>query len=447
MNGFLKGKVYGFLLFFSLSLIDVRAEEILTPSEVHTRDAASQQEVALALTALTWEDCVKEAKENHPDLISAEEKLNQAKLTRTITKSNLLPQISSDISERSSKTSGEDRTDAYSYGITGRQLLFDGFKTSNDIAIAHQNIKSAEYNYELTSSNVRLALRRAFVELLRMQELLNITEYIAKRRKQNVELVKLRYEGGREHKGSLLTAQANLAQAEFEVAQANRNIDLAQTDLTKELGRTELTPIKVKGTFEIEYSSREKPDFEILAESNPLLGELIAQKEAARIGIGSARADFFPQVYASASAGRSASEWPPEEEEWSVGVSLSFPLFEGGSRIAEVSRARSKLTQAQADERSGQDSVILTLEETWTGFQDAIDKVEVKRKFLEASEERAKITQAQYSTGLISFDNWTIIEDDLVNVKKSFLDTQANALIAEANWTQAKGVTLDYETR
>ncbi len=144
MNGFLKGKVYGFLLFFCLSLIEVRAEGILTPSEVHTRDAASQQGSALVLTALTWEDCVKEAKENHPDLISAEEKINQAKASKRIATSNLLPQISGDISERSSKTSGEDRTDAYSYGITGRQLLFDGFKTSNDIAIAHQNIKSAE---------------------------------------------------------------------------------------------------------------------------------------------------------------------------------------------------------------------------------------------------------------------------------------------------------------
>jgi len=66
----------------------------------------------------------------------------------------------------------------------------------------------------------------------------------------------------------------------------------------------------------------------------------------------------------------------------------------------------------------------------------------VQGKFFEAARERAKITQAQYSTGLISFDNWTIIEDDLVNAKKSFLDVQADALIAEANWIQAKGGTL-----
>jgi hypothetical protein len=46
--------------------------------------------------------------------------------------------------------------------------------------------------------------------------------------------------------------------------------------------------------------------------------------------------------------------------------------------------------------------------------------------------------------GLIQFDDWTIIEDGLVRAKKTFLDTQANAVLAEANWAQAKGETLEY---
>ena len=399
----------------------------------------------MAEEVLTWDDCVKETKQNHPDLISAHEELNQAKANKAITGSNFLPQISSGLSGKTSKTTARVTTDTYSYDITGKQLLFDGFKTSYDIASAKENIKSAQYSYEVTSSNVRLRLRTAFVELLRVQDLLNITEDIAKRRNKNVELVKLRYEAGREHKGSLLTAQANLAQAEFEVAQAKRNSSLARRRLTKELGRTQLKPVRVKGNFKIKYPNREKPDFERLSESNPFLQELIAKKEAARFGLKSAKADFFPEVYANASTGRTDSHWPPRKEEWSAGASLSFPIFEGGSRIAEVSKTKAALNQAQADERSGRDGVILTLEETWKELQDAIDEVEVQQKFLEAAQERAKITQAQYSTGLISFDNWTIIEDDLVKAKKSFLDTQANALVAEARWIQAKGGILDVE--
>lgn len=400
---------------------------------------------AIAEEILSWQECLKEAKKNHPDLIAEEEKLNQAKANKAIAKSGFLPQISSQLSGKTAKTAGADEADTYAYSVTTEQLIFDGFKTVHDIDIASENIKSAQYDYEVTSSNVRLRLRTAFVEFLKAEELLTITEDIAKRRKKNVELVQLRYEAGREHKGALLTAQANLAQAEFEVSQAKRNIGLTQRQLSKELGRRQLSPVRVKGDFEIKYSSQVKPDFERLAKSNPFLLELVAAKEAARFSLKSAQADFFPEVYANASAGKIDSHWPPRNDKWSTGVTLSLPIFEGGSRIAKVSRTRAAFNQTRADERSGRDSVILTLEETWKELQDAIDKVEVRQKFLEAAEERARITQAQYSTGLISFDNWTIIEDDLVNAKKSFLDVQANASVAEATWIQAKGGTLDYE--
>ena len=123
---------------------------------------------------------------------------------------------------------------------------------------------------------------------------------------------------------------------------------------------------------------------------------------------------------------------------------MSLPLFEGGSRIAKASKAKSQLQQAQAEERSGRDSVLLTLERTWKNFQDADDTVSVKQKFLKAAEERAKIAAAQYSQGLIGFDDWVIIEDNFVSAKKAYLDAQANLLIAEANWVQAKGGVLEY---
>ena len=113
-------------------------------------------------------------------------------------------------------------------------------------------------------------------------------------------------------------------------------------------------------------------------------------------------------------------------------------------RLAEVAQAKSIYNQAQADEKSIKDSVLVALEQTWAALQDAIATVEVQKKFLDATEERAKIAEAQYSLGLIQFDNWIIIENDLVGAKKSFLNAQANALVAEANWIQAKGETLEY---
>jgi len=146
----------------------------------------------------------------------------------------------------------------------------------------------------------------------------------------------------------------------------------------------------------------------------------------------------------SSSFDKTHSNWPPQDEGWSAGVRVSFPIFEGGSRLAKTSKAKSQLRQAQADERSGRDGVILTLEETWKSFQDAGDTVLVKKKFLEAAQERAKIANTQYSQGLITFNDWVIIEDNLVNATKTYLNAQADSLIAEANWIQAKGGILEY---
>lgn len=392
--------------------------------------------------AIVWSDCVKEAIQNNPDLINAREKIKEAKAKKFSTMSALLPQVSSNVnwSRRSADT---DAADTYGYGISGEQLIFDGFKTFYNTGSAAQEFQAMQYHYEVVSADVLLRLRTAFIEVLKAQELLRIARDIVQRRKQNIDLVSLRYDAGREHKGALLTAQANFAQAEFEISAAQRSLLLAQRRLAKELGRSHASPFIVQGDWSFPFSSQEQ-DFETLVKTNPALQKLISQRKAARLNVRAAYAEFFPEISTSASIGRSDVKWPPEKEEWSFGVAFSFPLFEGGRRIAEVAKARALLKQALADELSNQNEIIVMLEEAWVNFEDAVETVRVQKKFLEAVEERAKIAQAQYSNGLISFDTWIIIEDDLVNAKKLFLNVQAAGLLRQAEWIQAQGGTLEH---
>ena len=98
----------------------------------------------------------------------------------------------------------------------------------------------------------------------------------------------------------------------------------------------------------------------------------------------------------------------------------------------------------EENERSAWDAGILSLQQNWALLQDAVENVSVQNKTLIATQERSKIAQAQYSIGFVSFDNWTIIEDNLVKAKRNYLDAQEAALLAEAKWIQAKGETLEY---
>jgi len=404
---------------------------------------------AQAAEVLTWQDCIKEAAKNHPDLIAAQAKVKQSEAAKGITASTLFPQINSNLGASTAKTSsgtaGSSTADSYSYGVSGTQLVFDGLKTINNVNAASENIKAAKETFKFTSATVRQRLRSAFISLLRAQELLNITQQIYDIRRGNLELITLRYESGLEHKGALLTAEADLADAVYGIDQARRNLEVSQRDLVKEMGRAALTPIQVNGDFQVNDTVKEKPDFVALAKSNPSLQQLIAQKNAAEFGVKSAYANFFPTLSGQAGANKNGADWSPKGNQWNLGLTLSVPVFEGGLRFAQVSQAKALLNQLYANERSTRDGIILTLEETWAALEDAIENVGVQRKSLIATEERSRIAQAQYSIGFITFDNWTIIEDNLVTAKRSFLDVQANALLAEANWIQAKGETLEYE--
>lgn len=413
--------------------------------------------------SILWKGCVDEARANHPDLQSAAQKISQNKATKEITRSAYLPQVTGNASEVTSKgatfgssggtgssdiqvgTAKRQKSTSYDYGVTAQQLLFDGFKTSYDLSSAQRNIEAARYYYDVTSSNIRLRLRTAYINLLIAQDLLKVSEEIQGRRKQNLDLVQLRYEGGREHKGSLLTSDADLAQATFDVDQARRSIYLAQRQLTKELGRDKFFPMVARGDFLVKDSDPVRPNFERLCVTNPLLRQLVEQKEAAKYGVKSAKAMLYPQIFASGTVGNTNVDAFPDKNEYSFGSNLTFPFFDGGNTIASIAKARAVLAQAEADEKSGRDGVVYTLSNTWTILQDAIQRVGVTRKSLNAAEERARIAEAEYSIGLLIYDNWIIIENNLVTAKRTYLSAERDALIAEANWIQAKGETLDYD--
>ncbi len=413
------------------------------------------------LTPMSWDDCVKMAAKNHPDLISAQQSIKSSQADRSITASGLFPQISTDLNASRSKSSGGSSSGGssggsggfssgssgainnYTYGVTGNQLIFDGFQTINKVNSAAENIKAAQQSYYFTSSQVRQRLRVAFINLLNAQESVKISQEIYDRRRQNYELVTLSYEAGTENKGSLLTEQANVRQALYNISVAKRGVELAQRQLTKEMGLLQLVPVMAKGDFIVKDAAIVKPDFIAIGANNPTLQKLIALKNAASFNVKSAKGEFLPTITASGDAGKNDSVWPPKGNEWTIGAAVSFPIFEGGKRFADVSKANALLTKAEADERSSRDGIIQSLTDTWTSLQNALDNVDVQNQFLSAADERAKIAEAQYSIGFVSYNDWTIIENNFASAKTTYLNAEAQALTAEANWIQAKGETLE----
>jgi outer membrane protein TolC len=394
---------------------------------------------------LDWPTCVKETVQNNPNLSSAREKIRQAEANKTITQSGGRLQVSGSAGAGLSKSSGSDQSDSYSYGASAQQLLFDGGKTRYETSQADEQLAASRFSYQSSSSDIRFSLRTAFIGLLKAQDQMVTAKGILKRRDQSAQLVKLRYEAGREHKGSLLTAEAKYAQAQADMARAGRNVKLAQAELSRQMGWSNSIAVLVIGDLKTVNVRKNEPDFDALVGDVPYLKYYASQTRVSRLSVKSARAGFLPVIEANAGADRSGDNWPPDGSQWSAGVSLSLPIFAGGSRVAQVRKALSEERAAVTDERAERDKLLLDLQSAWIQLQNAIDNLEVSRKFIEAAKERAKIAEAQYSNGLLTFDSWIIIEDDYDTAENNFLNAQAGASTAEANWIYAKGGTLENE--
>ncbi len=78
--------------------------------------------------------------------------------------------------------------------------------------------------------------------------------------------------------------------------------------------------------------------------------------------------------------------------------------------------------------------VEVSLEDSYLKLQDAMGLSQVQEEFLNAALERASIARAQYTNGLVSFQDWDIIEGDLISAQKQSLSALRSSTLSDANW-------------
>ncbi len=390
--------------------------------------------------ALTWEDCLAEAAKYHPDLIIAKESVIQAEETVGVTRGNEWPSL--DVSAGASRVRNAGASsNASSLDLVGTVTVFDGGAKRSATEQARAQLTATRQGYHVTSARLRFDLRAAYIGLWQAQEAVNIAQSILKIREDSYKLVKLHYESGTEHRGSLKLSEAKLAQAKVGLKSAQRDVVSAQVALSKAIGYPMKKPLQVV-EIQLPHIPAEGPDMEAIAKAHPQYRQALAGEGVAAAGVRTSKAAYWPRVDVSASVGRQSNDFPPNDNQAAVGASVTYPLFNGGAREASVQRARSAVRSAQANTLSVYNSLYSTLQQAWSDLADAIDNAEVQAEFLEANSEREKIAQEQYNVGLTTYNDRAIIEDNLVSTEQLNLNTRAAALSAWAAWDEARGIDL-----
>jgi outer membrane protein len=395
-------------------------------------------------TQLTWQDCVRIATSENPDLQASREAVLNSDAVRMGAYSALYPQISASFGDTRGFNAAfldapHNYSTAYGEQISISQLIFNGFATKGNIDQARAQLNLAFANLNGQKATVSFNLKSSFAQLLYAQKLIKISHDVIDIQQSNARLVRLLYEGGSEDKGNMQLSQANLDQAIYNYEQAVRTRDLSGVQLSVYVGQDLVAPILAEGELQTEPLAV-MPDFHKYALLTPSFFQHKAQVDAAAAGVTIANSGWYPTVTASASAEKDDSQFPLHGKSWSAGFSVSYPIFQGGATYFDVKAATASLRQSLDNLRSGTNDAALTLAQMFKGMVDAEDNVRIQKELLDATALRYKIAEADYRNGLMSFQDFNTITDSYVGQLQSLLSAQLNAVIAEASWQEARGI-------
>lgn len=393
-------------------------------------------------TPLTWEQCVQEAVAQNANLRNARALVDAAHYQSRAAHGGFYPELSADLNysdvSNNSSTATSSATSSYNASVGVTQNLFAGFQDQAKVAQASANQMATEAGYTGAKAQLSQDLKTAFAGLRYAQDNVVLTGQIMRRLEENVRLVELRFEGGRENKGAFLLTRATLGQARLDNLRAVQAIQSAQTQLARALGRERSAELRVEGSVPV-ASPQSDPMLEQRLTEVPSYRQALAQQQAADAGVDLARAPLLPSVNLSGSVARTGEDWFPEDNRRTVGINLSIPLYSGGRDYYGLRSATSSRAAAAANTASVAQQVRVQLAQAHAAYVEAVARLTVDADFLEAATTRAQIARSQYNNGLLSFNDWDRIENDLIQRQKAYLQSQRDRVSAEAAWEFAQG--------
>ncbi|MDO9390174.1 MAG: TolC family protein [bacterium] len=387
---------------------------------------------------LGWDDIVVLAKTHNQDLKNAELSIKQAEIEYSKAATNLYPKLSTSAGYSLSGGDEGGTSDAYALGISGSLPVFSGFSDVTELQIQKVNKAIERENYFRTYSDVLYGLKTSYINLLTTQEMLALWQNIQKQRTDNYNLVKLKYQAGREDRGAMLRMEADKLQADYELANAKRDSISAMLELMRNIGIGASDTFTVTGSLVVD-------SLPSMASGDSVLGTVPEYRlskyklESTKLKIRQAKSGYYPDVSLSSGYSMRGSTFPPDYGGWNVGLSLSYPLTGSLTNKYQVNTARNSMAMSEHTFEKTALTINASIQSARNDLLRAVENIIINEKYLAASKEQSLITSRKYMNGLATYTEWYSVETDYVNAKKNMLSSRKNAILLRAKLANIMG--------
>ncbi|MDR3746841.1 MAG: TolC family protein [Acidobacteriota bacterium] len=295
-------------------------------------------------------------------------------------------------------------------GVTLSQLITDFGRTNNLVATAALRAKAADQNSIATADQIKLAVDEAFYSALQTVALLRVAEETVKARQLVSDQITTLFINKLRSQLDVSFANANLAQAQLLLLDAQNNQQAALSALSQILGYAS------QQAFELVDSEKEitpPPDAvaQLVDQAFSNRPEIAAQNyeyQAAQHFQKAERDELFPSISALGVVGRTpysnsiAGISPFPSWYGAVGVNVNIPIFNG---FLYPARSREAGLRAQAGEeqlRDLKDRIANDVRTSWLSAINAYNRISVTQQFVDQTNQAVDLSQTRYNLGLSS---------------------------------------------
>jgi outer membrane protein len=395
---------------------------------------------AEAQAVLTLDAALEHARKHAPELAQAQTTIQAARARVDIARSPLLPQIIGSVGyQRSTFNSGSsggsltstttstgvdttstttttgigpsgtsrsrfsfDTRDQWNASIRASQLLYDFGQSRDSLRAAQASERAQVENARGTSLDVDHAVRDAFLTAAANKALVQVAQESLDNQARHLAQIQGFVSVGTRPSIDLAQSRTEVANARLSLLRAENNYAVAKTQLERAMG---FDP----GEYDV---SSQVPDAE--PEENVGLDKLVDQAERTRpefavlqyqeraqeLTLNANRAAYAPSLDLTGNVNEAGSALDELALNFGAGITLSWPIYQGGVVDARVRESRATLIGLKIQRELLRKDTRRELEQALLSLHAAQAALEIADEVVANAGERLRLAEGRYSAGV-----------------------------------------------
>lgn len=395
---------------------------------------------------LTLEQAIKAALDVQPAMIQAQGDRRNAAAGERTAFGAFLPTASASVTRNQASAnrfnsatneivSGGASSKSYSGGVALELTLFDGPRRFASRRAAGATSDAADASLTSQRFQVTLQTTQLFYSTLADEELVDVATAQVARATRQFQISVQKLHAGQATRSDSLRARVDLGNARLALLQAEANLATARSNLGRQVGIDHPVRAVLDSTFP------EPPDTTGLraevVRSAPFVMQAEAQARAAGAKVVVAQAQYWPTLAATFANGVSGFDAPwttfnSYVNNWSLKVTLTWPLFDGFTREQAQVNAHVARDVADAQAADARRQVDAQLTQQLAALETAHAQIDIARENVASATEDLRVLQERYRVGASTILDILTSQANLTQAETSVVQARFTYLIARA---------------